>query len=535
MKHAVTGVVLLFSNLFLAPSATVATFEGDWAGGSALFQTPTFIHLRFAGTGGVANVQSWRMFNRALNSVAVTSSQIHFEIPSTTGTPYVADGELRGDVIEGTMRRGEQEGKFHLVRVSRVSRGQYNKYVGTYAFSSAEGEGKAPLGLVTYGALGHLRWVDMGTGDTTALFPSSENTFFFGGSVVSAPERDAATVTFETDTQGNVVACVVRIKGRPEQRGVRTDSYKQERLDISTGGATLAATLILPAARGRHPAVVFVPGSAALSRDESSPFREFEALLGKGIGILVYDKRGVGESTGRWEEESFADLADDALAAVRALKARSDVDPRKIGVWGFSQGGWIAPLAASRSQDVAFVIMTSGGGVTNEEAELNDQLARMRRQKLSDEEISEATAFIRLQFQAAYSVEGRKQFHAAIPSATAKRWFPRTWGRVPETDWWWSWWALNGRFDPAPVLARVKVPVLAIFGADDELTLPEVVPQIVERIETALTKGGNRDITTRVFPGANHDLSVKLEDGRWAAPPGYQKLLADWIADRVNK
>ena len=209
------------------------------------------------------------------------------------------------------------------------------------------------------------------------------------------------------------------------------------------------------------------------------------------------------------------------------------LDTKKIGVWGFSQGGWITPLAASRSKDIAFVIMASGGGVTNQEAEINEQVARMRRQKLSDEEIKEAIAFMQLQFQAAYSPEGWEKFQAAIPAAQNKRWFNRTWARIPKDDWWWQWWRMNGRYDPEPVLTKVKVPVLTLFGAADELTLPEIVPQITARIEAALKKGGNKNVTAKIFPNANHDLSVKLDNGQWAAPPEYHTTLTSWLLQRA--
>src|SRR6185503_15914926 len=213
---------------------------------------------------------------------------------------------------------------------------------------------------------------------------------FFGGAVAGSPSPDIATWSFARNQKGEVTASIVRIKGQPDQTGARTELYKQERLTIRHGNISLAATLVLPGTKGRHRAVVFVPGSQALSRDESAPFREFDALISNGIGILIYDKRGTGESNGNWQEESFDGLADDALAGVALLKKRPDINPQQIGVWGFSQGASIAPLAASRSRSIAFVIMTSGGGISMPEAEMNEQLARMRAQKMSEEEMKEA-------------------------------------------------------------------------------------------------------------------------------------------------
>ena len=538
-RLAMTSLLALLFCMFCAPSnAAQDALEGDWVGGSNLFQNPVFLQVRFVptatGIGGVTNVQLWRVSNRPLTNIRIETSQVHFEFPSTTGVPFVADGQLKNGVIQGTIRRGEQQGNFHLIRVAKVDRKLYDKYVGAYQFPDPKQAGKTQLHLVTYGSLGHLRWVNLETGDTTALFPSSEDKFFFAGSVIGSPSPDAATWSFETNKDGEVTRSVVRVKGQPDQIGSLTNLYKQEQVDIRTGTTFLAATLVMPATKGKHPAVVFAPGSSALSRDESSPFREFQPLVGNGIALLIYDKHGTGGSSGDWRQQSFEDLAGDVLAGVAYLKNRKEINPRQIGVWGFSQGGWIAPLAASRSKDIAFVIMASGGGVTDEEAEINDQVARMQVQKLSDEEIKEAVAFMRLQFEAAYSPEGWQRFQAAIPAAQNKPWVNRTWAKIPKDDWWWQWWRMNGRYDPAPVLRKIKVPVLVLFGAADQLAPPGAIAEIAARAEAALKQGGNKDVIVKIFPNANHDLSVKLDSGQWVAPPDYHSTLTSWILKQVS-
>lgn len=541
MKYLHTaGLAVVLLILFFAPSSaqTPASIQGDWVGGSDLFQNPVFIHFRFAqtksGLSGVTNVQGWRVFNRALTNVRFESSRIQFEFPSTTGVPFVADGELENGVIQGTIRRGEQKGKFHLIRLAKVDRVLYDKYVGAYRFPDPQQAGKTKLGLVTYGALGHLRFVDSETGNTQGLFPLTEDKFFFASAVAGSPSPDVATWSFARNHKGEVTASIVRIKGQPDQTGARTELYKQERLTIRHGNISLAATLVLPGTKGRHTAVVFVPGSQALSRDESAPFREFDALISNGIGILIYDKRGTGESNGDWQRESFDELADDALAGVALLRRRRDINPQQIGVWGFSQGASIAPLAASRSRSIAFVIMTSGGAITMPEAEMNEQLARMRAQKMSEEEMKEAVAFMRLQFDAVRSQQGWERFQAAIPQVREKKWYRYTWGGMPRDYWQWKWWVPIVDFDPIPVLKKVKVPVLAMFGAADQFTPPETISVFTAKIEAALRAGGNRDVTTKIFPNADHDISVKLENGRWAAPPDYHSTLTSWILKRTN-
>jgi alpha-beta hydrolase superfamily lysophospholipase len=141
-------------------------------------------------------------------------------------------------------------------------------------------------------------------------------------------------------------------------------------LTVQSRGATLAATLQLPST-GRAPfaAIVLAHGSGRTTRDQMRWMAE--PLLSMGLAVLTYDKRGVGKSTGTYVNvgtarsiEVFGDLSDDALACVTALKARKDIDAKRIGLGGNSQAGWIIPLAASKSKDVAFLVITSGPAVT---------------------------------------------------------------------------------------------------------------------------------------------------------------------------
>ena len=141
-------------------------------------------------------------------------------------------------------------------------------------------------------------------------------------------------------------------------------------LTVASRDATLATTMRFPATgRGPFPAIVLVHGSGPMTRDQLRPLAE--RFLSMGVAVLSYDKRGVGQSTGTYVNvgtarsvEVFGQLADDALACVEALQARQDVDARRIGLGGASQAGWIVPLAASRSRDVAFLVILSGPAVT---------------------------------------------------------------------------------------------------------------------------------------------------------------------------
>lgn len=141
-----------------------------------------------------------------------------------------------------------------------------------------------------------------------------------------------------------------------------------ETITFQSGDVTLAGTLDMPAGEGPFPAIVTVHGSPPLTRNDIYNLRISHFFVQNGFAVLRYDKRGAGESEGEWpnvgtHEEGEANvhiLAADALAGVEFLKNHDLIDPNRIGLVGHSQAGWIIPLAASKSPDVAFMIISSG-------------------------------------------------------------------------------------------------------------------------------------------------------------------------------
>ena len=159
---------------------------------------------------------------------------------------------------------------------------------------------------------------------------------------------------------------------------------------FSNDDVTLSGTLVLPQTAGPHPAVVFIHGSGKNTREHLRFFAD--RFASRGIAGLVYDKRGVGDSTGEFPDDlisSFGDLAGDAIAGQSLLSERPDIDSARIGFWGFSQGGWLAPLAATRSDKTAFVICVGGPGVDGESQMQFAIPNLMRADGFTEEEIAE--------------------------------------------------------------------------------------------------------------------------------------------------
>ena len=141
-------------------------------------------------------------------------------------------------------------------------------------------------------------------------------------------------------------------------------SYHTREVSFGTGTVELSGLLFVPSGPGPHPAVVLIHGSGVSHRDSFWYLSLANFLARRGVMVLLPDKRGCGKSQGEWHTESFDDFAGDALAGVKLLSEQDSVDRDKIGMIGLSQGGWIAPLAASKSRHVAFVITVSGSTAT---------------------------------------------------------------------------------------------------------------------------------------------------------------------------
>ena len=175
--------------------------------------------------------------------------------------------------------------------------------------------------------------------------------------------------------------------------------YATEEARFRSGDLPLVGTVLRPRTPGTHPAIVFVHGSGPQTRD--SYIRWFADRFARaGFVTLIYDKRGTGESGGEpWPQTSgsFTDLADDAVAGARFLRGQTYVDASRVGIWGLSQGAWIAPLAAAQAPDlIGLLILLSGGGVSPAEQELYDDEVKLRDLGFDESAIAEALAYLRL-------------------------------------------------------------------------------------------------------------------------------------------
>jgi dipeptidyl aminopeptidase/acylaminoacyl peptidase len=298
---------------------------------------------------------------------------------------------------------------------------------------------------------------------------------------------------------------------------------------FESGGNTLAGTLFKPSGPGPHPALVMLQGSGPTDRDSGGYFPPIrDRFLSTGLAVLSWDKPGIGESTGHWTRQTLFDRADDALAAIDFFRRQPEVDPARVGIWGQSQGGWVGPLAASHCPDLAFLIANSGPGIPAHQQDLYGIEHTLRANGVSEGDIERAlSGMLAIHTAAINSMpydEVSAKYLEPARGTPAFEYF----GEVgPDL---WNFFVINAQrpYDPVATLELVECPILAIFGEADTLVPVEVSVRVYE---AARSSSHDRDITTVVFPGANH--RIRLGDPLEFAP-GYFETMTEWIWDRIG-
>ncbi len=335
--------------------------------------------------------------------------------------------------------------------------------------------------------------------------------------------------------------------------------YNEEEVVFTNGTVQLAGTLTWPKTEGPHPAVVLLTMGGPQTRDaESSGFKIFKViadhLTQNGIAVLRYDDRGVGESTGSLNESTLTDFATDAQAAVALLKQRPEINPIQIGLLGHSQGGIVAPLAASESGYIAFVVLMGGPMLPGAQMALATQARLLQSRGATAEQIADSRAMQEVVFSAVRgeaswkTVEEAlgKQLQEALAQASEAQL-----ERIGDVEAFIKQrleaqlapvksplFASFLDYTPGETLASLTVPVLALFGELDPL-----VPTSLHKpaTEKALEKAGVEN-TIHVFPAANHQFqTAKTGDPAEYATlekafiPGFLELVTQWIHEQTNE
>lgn len=311
-------------------------------------------------------------------------------------------------------------------------------------------------------------------------------------------------------------------------------SFAQEDIVFHNGEVALSGTLYLPRASRPHPATVIVHGSGPESRHEYAYYARRFARAG--IASLVYDKRGVGESTGKLYQSDFRDYAADITAAVRVLRSRPDIRADQVGLVGFSEAEWTAPLAALEAGDIPAIAIIGASG-TSPARQVNAEIAiRMRARGHSDAVIAEALELNDRVFAYQRTGHNADELKIKLNAASTQPWFHDA-GDIPDQIYpieEYAWWRSVMDFDPAAVWERISVPVLILKGGHDAHSPAEVARR---KITSALERGGNPHIDFVLVPDGDHML-LKWPLGHGVPPPvfadAYLQTLIEWMKAKLE-
>jgi pimeloyl-ACP methyl ester carboxylesterase len=287
--------------------------------------------------------------------------------------------------------------------------------------------------------------------------------------------------------------------------------------DNSQNKVSLSGTLTLPDSTGIFPAIILIAGSGPNDRDETifghKPFYLLSDYLTRnGFAVLRYDKRGVGKSTGDYSKATISDFVTDASNALEYLKSRKEIDSSKIGMLGHSEGGIIAPMVASKSSDVKFLVLLAAPGTKGIEIVLDQNENSLKHQGIEPETINRLQLTNREIFESLLVWSGSENDRTALRDRLSYLWeqlpiliklklekepYLRAQFNAMITPGYRSFLAT----DPKDYLSLVSCPVLAINGEND-VQVPAL--KNLEAIKHHIQKGGNYKVETKSYPMLNH-------------------------------
>ena len=518
-------------------SSTLATLEGNWAGslqaGDAVLHL--VLHVAKAEDGSFkATIDSLDqgVYGIEVTDLAQNGSELRFSV-SSVGVLY--EGKISAD-HSGIQGVWSQANVGLPLSFHRQAAGAGARKPGD-AISSAEGVWQAALeanGLrlrfqlhVSHDdqkqLVAALDSPDMGISGLPAVKVSQKlNVFHFEIPVVDGVYEGtinpAKSVITGTWTQGGITRNLKFQRSdqllelvRP-QNPVKPYPYREEQVTFANpkSQVSLAGTLTLPPGPGPFPAAILVAGSGPQDRDETvaghRPFLVLaDHLTRKGVAVLRYDKRGIGKSTGNFDQATTEDFASDAAAALAYLKSQKEIDARKIGLIGHSEGGIIAPMIASRSSDVAWMVLLAAPGLKGEDVMLLQSELILKAAGFDDDRIANARNFNRESYDLARKEKDPQALEAKltdlIDSTGMSTTLPPTTLKPQARMMTSPWFRFFLDYDPVPALEKTHCPVLALNGDKDLQMAPK---ENLAQIQKALQEGGNKDFQTKELPGLNH-------------------------------
>ncbi len=492
MKMFITGMTCLVS---LAASPALAqqnALHGIWVGGHPAAEGYVMLRMQ-VGLDSAADDSraSIGMPGRRPQTSPITlaGSRVSFEFDERGGRAAVS-ATLRGDTLVGPVRIGKETRQLHLMRIQttppELKDRIKNVYEGTY-----ETEDHQLVRFDAYSEGGSMMYINYTTGENRD-FVLTRNGLVAGPSFF-LPYPPTMRLQEAKDSLGKPqIVLQDPSSGKVLLRTVRRFAFSSEDIDVKSD-VNISGTLTKPRGKGPFPVVVFVHGSGPWAR--GAPYALGEYLAANGIASWSYDKRGVGKSGGVYTHDvdsaQFELLAADAIAGVRMLAKRPDIDTNRIGIWGISQAGWIIPIVGARAPELDFAIIVSGPLTT----------------------LSEENYFSSLTGEGA-EVPKRSRAEIALLMKAHK----------------------PTGFDPIPFVRQMRIPSVWIFGGNDD-SVP--VDESIDALHALQKEGYPFELSW--FPTGNHQLWETTDWSRQYAPlihryvPQYFDTTLRWVLVLSNR
>ncbi|HEY3949163.1 alpha/beta hydrolase family protein [Phenylobacterium sp.] len=323
--------------------------------------------------------------------------------------------------------------------------------------------------------------------------------------VASARIVAAALIVTGPPALASPAAAAAPVSATPVWAAPASPQVMSEEKSFENAGATLKGTLFLPKG-GRALGAVVVTHGAAIPLRGASLYRHLTEMLPPlGIAVFVYDRRGSGASGGDLSKSDYAMLADDAIAAGRMLAKDPRIDPKRIGVWGLSQGGWLSLLAASKSPVFRFAVSISAPVVTPDLQMIFSSQNALRVNGYPPSDIAQMTAARRAVDDYMRGKGERATAQRLVDGIKTKPWFGLLYMSPAVGDRATSRWRREIEHDPMATLEAVKVPMLVIYGATDPVV---PVATSVEKLKAVAPKLPNMEVA--VIAGADHEMQTKV-------------------------
>jgi pimeloyl-ACP methyl ester carboxylesterase len=331
---------------------------------------------------------------------------------------------------------------------------------------------------------------------------------------------------------------------RPQEEAIAAGPrpYREEAVTFASAaaGIKLAGTLSIPHGAGPFPAVVLIAGSGPATRDEDVLGHKVflvlaDALNRRGIAVLRYDKRGVGQSTGDFATASFTDYVVDAEAALRFLKSRPEIAAGRVGLVGHSEGGVVAPLIAARDPSPRFVVLLGAPGLSLEQVARLQNVAISKASGIPDADIAKRLAVLDKIYVDLSAIHDDEQARAIVKADVAQAVADKVSFLLPPDAFLANITSARTRqlmrYNPAPALRLLKAPVLGLIGSLDVQVPPA---ENLGPMRAALQ--GNPRATVAELPGLNHLFQTakrgaleeygEIEE---TVAPAALKLIGDWV------